>query len=310
MRSPTREPIGICHPSLTLRHDLRRTGAIMALSPFPSRPKPADSAAKSADKPDSFVKSLLWLALAAWLLRSLIVAPFSIPSGSMLPTMAIGDYLFVSKWPYGYSSASFPFHFPSFDGRILGSTPKRGDVVVFVGPEGKDVVKRVIGLPGDLVAVDSGGVILNGKPLARQRIDDFAMTVSPNSPCRILTAAGPIVDGSKGDGQICRFPAFRETLPGGPSYVTLDQTDRSVADNFAAVVVPAGHLFLMGDNRDDSLDSRYSVVEGGMGFIPLDQVVGRAERAFWSTDGSASWLNPLSWFIALRGDRIGTDYHP
>ena len=282
----------------------------MAFSPFPSRSKPAISPAKPTEKPDSFVKSLLWLALAAWLLRSLIVAPFSIPSGSMLPTMAIGDYLFVSKWPYGYSSASFLFHIPSFDGRIIGSTPRRGDIVVFVGPEGEDVVKRVIALPGDLVAVADGAVTLNGKPLARQRIDDFVMTVSPNSPCRAVTDAGPIIDGSKTDGQPCRFPAFRESLPGGPSYVTLDQTDQSIADNFAPVVVPQGTLFFMGDNRDDSLDSRYSVEAGGMGFVPLDQVVGRAELAFWSTDGSASWLNPISWFGALRGDRIGTDYHP
>ena len=310
MLSPTSEAVSIYHPRLTLGHDTRRSGAIMAFSPFPSRSKLAISPAKPAEKPDSILKSLLWLVLAAWLLRSLIVAPFSIPSGSMLPTMAIGDYLFVSKWPYGYSSASFPFHVPSFDGRILGSTPERGDVVVFVGPEGKDVVKRVIGLPGDLVAVESGGVILNGKPLPHQRTNDFAMTVSPNSPCRRVTAAGPIIDGSKSDGQLCRLPAFRETLPGGRTYVTLDQTDRSVADNFAPVVVPAGRLFLMGDNRDDSLDSRYSIDEGGMGFIPIDQVVGRAELAFWSTDGSASWINPISWFGALRGDRIGTDYHP
>ena len=277
--------------------------------PF-SRPRTSPAKPKSAEKPGSFLKSLLWLALAAWLLRSLIVAPFSIPSGSMLPTMAIGDYLFVSKWPYGYSSASFPFHIPSFDGRILGSTPKRGDIVVFVGPAGEDVVKRVIGLPGDLVAVENGGVVLNGNALSRQRLDDFAMTVSPNSPCRRVSVAGPIVDGSKSDGQACRFPAYRETLPGGPSYRVIDQTDQSIADNFAPVVVPESRVFLMGDNRDDSLDSRYSVDAGGMGFIPLDQIVGRAELAFWSTDGSASWLNPISWLTALRGARIGTDYHP
>ena len=275
-----------------------------------SRPRPALSPAKPAEKRGSFLKSLLWLALAAWLLRSLIVAPFSIPSGSMLPTMAIGDYLFVSKWPYGYASASFPFHVPSFDGRILGSTPKRGDIVVFVGPAGEDVVKRVIGLPGDLVAVADGRLILNGTPVTTQRIDDYVMTISPNSPCRSVTAAGAIEDASKGDGQGCRYPAFRETLPGGPSYVVIDQTDRSIADNFAAVVVPDGRLFLMGDNRDDSLDSRYPVEANGMGFIPIDQVVGRAELAFWSTDGSASWLNPISWFSALRTGRLGTDYHP
>jgi signal peptidase I len=287
----------------------RRSGA-MPFSFSRSRPRPALTPAKPAERPGSFLKILLWLVLAAWLLRSLIVAPFSIPSGSMLPTMAIGDYLFVSKWPYGYSSASFPFHVPSFDGRILGSTPKRGDIVVFVGPAGEDVVKRVIGLPGDLVAVVDGRVSLNGKPVATERLEDFVMTVSSNSPCRIVTSAGAIENASKGNDQGCRYTAYRETLPDGPSYVVIDQTSQSIADNFAPVVVPEGRLFLIGDNRDDSLDSRYPVEANGMGFIPIDEVVGRAELAFWSTDGSASWLNPVSWFTALRGDRIGTDYRP
>lgn len=275
-----------------------------------SRPRPANSPVKPAEKPGGFIASLLWVALAAWLLRSLVVASFSIPSGSMLPTMAIGDYLFVSKWPYGYSSASFPFHVPSFDGRILGSTPKRGDIVVFVGPAGEDVVKRVIGLPGDLVAVENGRLILNGRAVPRERLEDYAMAVSPNSPCRTVSSGGPIEAASNRGSAACRYPAFRETLAGGPSYVVLDQTDESIADNFAAVVVPDGRLFLMGDNRDDSLDSRYSAEAGGMGFVPIDQVVGRAEFVYWSTDGSAAWLNPLSWFSALRGGRIGTDYRP
>ena len=108
----------------------------------------------------------------------------------------------------------------------------------------------------------------------------------------------------------CVYPAYRETLPGGPGYTVLDQSDASPADNFGPVTVPQGHIFVMGDNRDDSLDSRYSVESGGMGYVPLDRVVGRAERAFWSTDGSASWVNPLSWFSALRTNRIAYDYHP
>jgi len=275
--------------------------------PF-SRSPARRATSKPADKPGSALKSLLWVVLVAWLLRSLIVASFSIPSGSMLPTMAIGDYLFVSKWPYGYSSASFPFHIPSFDGRMFGSTPARGDIVVFVGPAGEDVVKRVIGLPGDLVAVSGGHIVLNGKPVPRERVEDFALVVSPNSPCRNVTPIGPIEDASKRPGDTCPYPAYRETLPNGPSYIVLDQT-RSLADNFAPVVVPQGRLFLMGDNRDDSLDSRYAVEANGMGFIPLDQVIGRAEFVYWSTDGSASWLNPLSWFSALRAGRLGTDYH-
>ena len=271
----------------------------------------ADPPAEQAkETPGSLLKSLAILALAAWILRSLIVAPFSIPSGSMLPTMMIGDYLFVSKWPYGYSRASFPFGFPSFEGRIFGSTPDRGDVVVFLGPQDADVVKRVIGLPGDTIAVEGGQVVLNGKPIPRQRINDVAIAVSPNSPCRVVPPAvamvRPMTDGRNG----CAYPAYRETLPSGRSYTVLDQVDTGFGDSFAPMTVPADHLFLMGDNRDDSLDSRYPVEAGGMGLVPIDRVVGRAELAFWSTDGSASWLNPISWFTALRTDRIGTDYHP
>jgi signal peptidase I len=240
----------------------------------------------------------------------LIVAPFSIPSGSMLPTMHIGDYLFVSKWPYGYSSASFPFEFPPFKGRVFGSLPERGDIVVFEGPQGADVVKRVIGLPGDTVAVANGQPILNGKPVPRQQAPDFVMPVSDNSPCRVVPPAVPMYREVADGGQGCVYPAFRETLPNGRSYTVLDQTDTSPADNFGPVAVPEGHIFVMGDNRDDSLDSRYPVITGGMGAVPIDRVVGRAERVFWSTDGSSSWINPISWFTALRTGRLGNDYHP
>ena len=270
----------------------------------------APSAEPAKETPGGFLKSLLLLAIAAWALRSLIVAPFSIPSGSMLPTMMIGDYLFVSKWPYGYSRASFPLGIPSFDGRVLGSTPERGDVVVFIGPAGVDVVKRVIGLPGDTVAVESGRVILNGRGVPRERLEDYAMPISANSPCRVVPPAVPMVRPAADGGPGCIYPAYRESLPGGRSYVVIDQTDESFADNFAPVTVPQGHLFLMGDNRDDSLDSRYTVDAGGMGFVPVERVVGRAELAFWSTDGTASWINPISWFQALRVERLGNDYHP
>ena len=269
--------------------------------------RPSDD---SKETTGSFFKSLLILAVAAWILRSLIVAPFSIPSGSMLPTMMIGDYLFVSKWPYGYSSASFPVEFPPFKGRVLGSLPDRGDVVVFEGPMGQDVVKRVIGLPGDTVAVEAGQVILNGKLVPRERVSDYAMTISANSPCRVVPPATPMTRPDEDGSPACIYPMYQETLPNGVAYTVLDQTDVSFADNFGPVTVPEGHLFMMGDNRDDSLDSRYPVIANGMGFVPLDRVVGRAELAFWSTDGSASWINPLSWFTALRTERLATDYHP
>ena len=283
----------------------------MAFSLFRRRQHYADPPREEAkETPGSLLKFLIILALAAWALRSLVVAPFSIPSGSMLPTMMIGDYLFVSKWPYGYSSASFPFEFPPFKGRLWGSHPERGDVVVFEGPEGQDVVKRVMALPGDTIAVEGGRVILNGKMLERERLPDFQMTISPNSPCRVVPPALPMTRAA-GDGTFsCAYPLYRESLPGGPSFHVLDQVDVSRGDYFGPVTVPPDHIFLMGDNRDDSQDSRYPVIARGMGFVPVDRIVGRAELAFWSTDGSASWINPLSWFSALRTDRIATDYHP
>ena len=258
----------------------------------------------------SLIRSLALFMLAAWLLRSLIVAPFSIPSGSMLPTMRIGDYLFVAKWPYGYSRFSFPGQIPSFEDRVLAHYPKRGDIIIFrpPGQENTDFVKRVIGLPGDTIAVNDGTVILNGRPLVRQSAGLIAIPVSANSPCRVVPGAAPMVRAAADGGQECLFPAYRETLPGGRSYLTLDQVDTPRADEFPETTVPAGHLFMMGDNRDDSLDSRYSPYEGGVGLVPLDHVVGRAGARFWSTDGSAVWLLPWTWFSALRGDRVGGSF--
>lgn len=267
----------------------------------------------SADPPEkkselgSTLRSLAIFAIAAWALRSLVVAPFSIPSGSMLPAMYIGDYLFVHKWPYGYSRFSFPLQIPAFDGRIFSDVPDRGDIVVFrpTGQEDTDFIKRVIGLPGDTVAVQGGTVILNGRPLQRQSEGMVAIPVSANSPCRVVDGAAPMVRAATEGGSECLYPAYRETLPEGPSYLTIDQVDTPRSDDVAPTAVPAGHLFLMGDNRDDSLDSRYSPYEGGAGLVPLDHVVGRASARFWSTDGSAEWLKPWTWFSALRGDRIG-----
>jgi signal peptidase I len=258
-------------------------------------------------------KFMLLLALAAWALRSLIVAPFNIPSGSMLPTLYVGDYLLVAKWPYGYSRFSFPLSFPPIEGRILLDVPERGDVAVFRSPgRDSDFVKRVIGLPGDTVQVEDGMLILNGRALPRREIQPFAMPISTNSPCKVVPPASPFIT-SLSDGQeFCRYPAYRETLPGGPSYTVLDQVHSPRADDFAAVKVPAGHVFMMGDNRDDSLDSRFSSAEGGIGFVPIENLVGRALFTFWSTDGSASYVKPWTWFTALRGERIGTGYtgHP
>ena len=263
----------------------------------------------SKTRDGGLLRFLLLLVLAAWALRNLVVAPFYIPSGSMLPTLYVGDYLMVAKWPWGYSRYSFPLAFPPFEGRILAHLPKRGDVAVFHPPGGDgDFVKRVIGLPGDTIAVQDGMLILNGKPLPRQALRPFAMPISDNSPCKVVPPATPFVT-SLGPGRdYCLYPAYREALPGGPSYTVLDQVDNPRADDFPAVTVPPGKLFLMGDNRDDSLDSRFAPSEGGIGLVPVENLVGRALVTFWSTDGSASYAKPWTWFSALRGDRVGNGY--
>ena len=164
-------------------------------------------------------------------------------------------------------------------------------------------MKRVIGLPGDEIAVRGGVVILNGRPVPRRRIADFDMPITPNSQCRERGATHEI-SGAQGE-RICAFPRYRETLPGGRSYEVLDQYSDGDTDNFGPVVVPDGQLFVMGDNRDDSADSRVPVEEDGVGMLPVENLLGPAEIAFWSTDGSAQWLKPWTWFSAARWDRIG-----
>jgi len=166
-------------------------------------------------------------------------------------------------------------------------------------------VKRVIGLPGDTIEVRDGALILNGKPVSRAPLGEQPVSVSPNSPCRTIGEAPKVV---AVNGQaMCLYPTFRETLPGGKSYLTLDQADVP-ADHFGPITVPTGNVFVMGDNRDDSEDSRFSPAEGGVGLLPVERIIGRAGYAFWSTDGSASYVKPWTWFSALRAERIGTRY--
>ena len=256
----------------------------------------------------SLARFVLTVAILAWLFRSFIAAPFSIPSGSMLPTLYIGDYLVVSKWPYGYSRYSFPFGLPAFEGRIAGTLPARGDVVVFRHPtENSDLIKRVIGLPGDRVELRNGRVLLNGRMLLRQSLPAVTVPVSGNSPCRAVPPATPNVVLSAGH-PTCAYRAFLESMPGGPSYTTLDQLDHGIADDFPETTVPAGHVFLMGDNRDDSLDSRFPTIEGGVAMVPTENLIGRASFTFWSTDGSAYYTKPWTWFTALRTGRVGNTY--
>ena len=275
-----------------------------------SNPKqPAADAAPSRPFAEN-LRFLATLLLIAFVLRSFIVAPFNIPSESMLPRLLVGDYLFVAKWPYGYSRHSLPWSIPLIPGRIFASQPERGDVVVFKNPadEGTDYIKRVIGLPGDLVQVKGGQVVLNGDPVPRARIADFLDPVSPNSPCRPGGGDSIAVQPMPGGHLACRYTRYRETLPNGRSYEVLD-IGSFAADDTGVFVVPEDHLFLMGDNRDRSADSRFpAAANGGIGFVPEENLVGRALVTFFSTDGSAEWLKPWTWLTAARWSRIGAGF--
>lgn len=272
------------------------------------RARRSQAKASERESAGSFLRFILLLAVIAWAFRSFALAPFSIPSGSMLPALYIGDYLAVAKWPYGYSRYSFPFAIPPISGRIFGSLPERGDVVVFRHPsENEDLIKRVIGLPGDTVAVRDGALILNGRRVQREPLPPLKLLISTNSACRTVPPANPVIATVSGE-RYCIRRAYRETLPGGSSYTVIDQVNQGPADDFPATRVPPGHVFLMGDNRDDSLDSRFPTAIGGVGMLPVDHLIGRAMVTFWSTDGSASYWKPWTWFTALRSDRIGNGY--
>ena len=245
---------------------------------------------------------LIKLVLAVLVLRVFVFSPFSIPSESMLPRLMNGDYLLAAKWPYGFSRHSLPFDLPLPEGRVLARTPERGDVVIFKHPvDGTDYIKRVIGLPGDSVAVIGGQVVLNGKLVEREALRDFLAPMSPNTGCEW----GGAVVRQKDRSEACAYRRFRETLPGGTRYNVLD-FGLTPGDSFAPVTVPEGMMFVMGDNRDNSRDSRWEAAPGdAVGLVPLDRLVGRAGIIVWSTDGSAEWLKPWTWVSAARWDRIG-----
>ncbi|TIX46495.1 MAG: signal peptidase I, partial [Mesorhizobium sp.] len=205
--------------------------------------------------------------LLALVIRTLLFQPFSIPSGSMRPTLLEGDYLFVTKWSYGFSRYSLPFGPNIFSGRIWGSEPKRGDVVVFKFPPDPsvDYIKRVVGLPGDKIQVKDGQLFINDVSVPRVKVGQIDN--------RDITEENGPVD------------VYRETLPNGVTYDTLDLTQASIGDNTKEFTVPPGHYFMMGDNRDNSSDSRFTV-----GFVPEENLVGRANLIFFSIAGSASPL--------------------
>ncbi len=238
-----------------------------------------------------FFVFLVQLSVVMFALRSFLIQPFFIPSESMMPRLLVGDYLIVSKWPYGYSRFSLPGHWPLASGRMFGQLPERGDVVVFKTPQDNrtDYVKRVIGLPGDTVQLRDGVVILNGTPIPKQRVDDLIASPTSGQPC---LQSGEI---------LCHFPRYRETLPNGRSYDVLDlrQQDSDTTQMFS---VPAGYVFLMGDNRDNSEDSRIPVALGGIGLVSTDNLVGRAQLMFFSWDANGDWAHKIRW------ERIGAGF--
>lgn len=244
-------------------------------------------------------------------IHSCVAKPFYIPSDSMMPALRNGDRLIVSKYPYGWSYASVSFHLaPKVKGRIFAKLPERGDIVVLEHPETRiDYIKRVIGLPGDRIELRAGALFINDKPVKREVQPMLAIPVDLNTPSPDSSLHALVTQNAQGRA-VLEVPIVRETLPGGATFDTIDMGQYQT-DDFGPITVPDDHLFLMGDNRDGSADSRVpSYLKGLGGPVPFDAIAGRAEIISFSTDGSAKWYNPVSWFHALRSGRAGTDLRP
>ena len=294
---------------------------------------PAPVSPEVANKPSG--GSLLWrevkglglVILAVLGFHSFIAKPFYIPSESMMPILLKGDRLVVTKYPYGWSFVSptipnpaaivrslasgraepWGITLPFMKGRLFGALPARGDVVIVTPPgQNEDYIKRVIGLPGDTIAVRGGRLILNGRPVRAEARPPAMVPVDANAPCGIEFAGQQVTTADGRD--FCRLPVVRETLPNGVTYDTVE-LGRSPGDEFGPVRVPADHLFLMGDNRDRSADSRFALgaPDNGLGGpVPVENIGGRAEFITFSLDGTTSVAAPSSWFAAFRGGRAGT----
>ncbi len=243
------------------------------------------------------VKTVVYALLIAGVFRTLFFQPFWIPSGSMKDTLLIGDFLFVNKMAYGYSRYSCPFAFCPINGRILGGDPQRGDVVVFRHPvNGTDFIKRLIGLPGDTVQMKNGVLYLNGAEVPQEPAGTFEEIYEKQGPMGNLPRCenGPV-----GEGGTCTSSRYIETLPNGVKHNILNIDNNGFADNTDVFTVPPGHYFFMGDNRDNSQDSRFGQAVGGVGFVPAEYLIGRADRVIFSSAGRS-----MLYFWTWRPDRF------
>jgi signal peptidase I len=249
------------------------------------------------------MRNLAGLLLLVVGVHSLVAKPFYIPSESMMPGLQVGDRLLVSKYPYGWSYASASFHLlPFIQGRLFGRIPERGDILIVARTQSgksEDLIKRVVGLPGDTVQMVRGRLWLNGKPVPTLDLGYRRFRADSNLRCSVEDRGEPD----------CRFHVLRETLPGGRSYEVLDLFP-SRQDDTAPYKVPAGRVFLLGDNRDNSADSRFPVASDGLGgAVPVEAIGGRAEFVTFSLKGEATW-NPLTWFSDFRTGRSGVSLRP